>query len=58
MPTLLELDNIALRRELVRLRSELAETEEARLALARSLVLRRLYNRCRRTMRMLLSGRP
>jgi hypothetical protein len=56
MPTLLELDNIALRRELVRLRSELAEAEAARLALARSLVLRRLYNRCRRTVRMLLSG--
>jgi hypothetical protein len=56
MPTLLELDNIAMRRELVRLRNELAETEVARLALARSLVLRRLYNRCRRTVRMLLSG--
>jgi hypothetical protein len=58
MPTLEELDNIALRRELVRLRDELAETEAARLALARSLVLRRLYNRCRRTVRMLLFGKP
>ena len=56
MPTLLELDNIALRRELVRLRNELTETEAARLALARSLVWRRLYNRCRRTMRMLILG--
>jgi hypothetical protein len=56
MPSLLELDNIALRRELVRLRDELAETEAARQALARSRVLRRLNNRCRRTMRMLTLG--
>jgi hypothetical protein len=54
MPTLEELDNIALRRELVRLRDE---AEAARLALARSRVLRRLYNRCRRTVRMLLFGK-
>jgi len=58
MPTLEELDNIALRRELVRLRDELAEAEAARLTLARSRVLRRLYNRCRRTVRMLLFGKP
>jgi hypothetical protein len=57
MPTLEELDNIALRRELVRLRDELAETDAARLALARSLVWRRLYSRCRRTVRMLLFGK-
>jgi hypothetical protein len=48
MPTLAELDNIALRRELVQLRDRLAETEAAR----RAQLLRRLFNRCRRALRL------
>jgi hypothetical protein len=57
LPTLKELDNIALRRELVRLRDRLAATEAARLALARSQLVRRLFNRCRRTVRAVLQNR-
>ena len=57
LPTLKELDNIALRRELVRLRDRLAATEAARLALARSQLVRRLFNRCRRTVRAMLQHR-
>lgn len=57
IPTLKELDNIALRRELVRLRDRLAATEAARLALARSQLVRRLFNRCRRTVRAMLQNR-
>ena len=57
VPTLKELDNIALRRELVRLRDRLAATEAARLALARPRLVRRLFNRCRRTLKTLLQGR-
>jgi hypothetical protein len=57
LPTLKELDNVALRRELVRLRDRLAATEAARLALARSQLVRRLFNRCRRTVRAILQNR-
>jgi hypothetical protein len=57
MPTLEELDNIALRRELVELRGRLAETEAARLALARAQLFRRLFNRCRRALRVPLAGK-
>ena len=56
MPTLEELDNIALRRELVRLRDRLAEAEAARMALARAQLFRRLFNRCRRALRAPLTG--
>jgi hypothetical protein len=51
--TLEALDNIALRRELVRLRDRLAESEAA---LARSQPLRRLRNRGLRALRTKLSG--
>ena len=57
MPTLEELDNIALRREVARLRDRLAVTEAERLALARSQLVRRVLNRCRRTLRAMLAAK-
>lgn len=57
MPSLEELDNIALRRELVQMRDRLAKAEAARLALARAQIFRRLFNRCRRALRGPLTGK-
>lgn len=48
MPSLEDLDNAALRREIARLRDRLAATEAERLALARSRFVRRVLRRCRR----------
>lgn len=55
MPTLEELDNIALRREVARLHDRLAKTEAERLALVRSQLVRRVFNRCRRTLQAVLA---
>ncbi len=57
MPTLEELDNIALRREVARLHDRLAKTEAERLALVRSQLLRRVLNRCRRTLQAVLAAK-
>jgi hypothetical protein len=57
MPTLEELDNIALRREVARLHDRLAKTEAERLALVRSQLVRRVFNRCRRTLQAVLAAK-